>query len=114
MSDFSKPQPVTDAKLAFPASVSHLMPAMEDIPIEFKRFDPRHKWLRFQGDWFFSGIQDLKITPKDGIDELAAMRHLTCIQGSFEPKHEHKTAAVAYLASLWFKDVTYTTVKEGR
>jgi hypothetical protein len=31
--------------------------------------------------------------------------HLKAIMGSFQPKHEHKTAGVAYLMSLWFEAV---------
>jgi hypothetical protein len=41
------------------------------------------------------------------VDGELAIRHLQVIQASFEPKHEHKEAAVAYLASLWFTDFDY-------
>jgi hypothetical protein len=44
---------------------------------------------------------------KEGVDGNLAFRHLSAIQRSFTPKHEHKEAAVAYLASLWFEDVDY-------
>jgi len=45
--------------------------------------------------------------PNDGIDQNKALRHIKAILGSFEPKHEHKEAAAAYLLSLWFKSVKY-------
>lgn len=92
--------------------IKRRMPAMSDIPEEFKsRRD--NKWLKFQGDWFFHGLVKLSVTPKPGIDRILAMRHLAAIQTSFAPKHEHKMAAVAYLASLWFEDVKYTIPKAG-
>lgn len=100
MPDFSKPTAVDDLTLAFPAGVMGLMPAYADIPDEFKR--SRGQWQDWQGQWFFRGLQSYP-EPKDGIDVKQAMRHLAAIQGSYEPKHEHKEAGVAYLASLWFK-----------
>lgn len=99
--DFSKPQEVTAIELAFPATVRHLTPEFESIPKRF-RFGstPQNK---LQQRWFFSGVQKSDFPPtKEGIDREVALRHLACIQGSFEPKHEHKEAAVAYLMSLWF------------
>jgi len=98
-----KPVEIDSATAAFPASVAHLMPKREDIPAEFKRHNGT-KWNRFAADWFFSGIKATGLIPKEGIDKNAALRHLSAIQRSFEPKHEHKESAVAYLASLWFDD----------
>jgi len=55
----------------------------------------------------FSGLKKSEVPPvKEGIDVNMALRHLHAIQGSFEPKHEYKEAAVAYLASLWFETPT--------
>jgi hypothetical protein len=48
---------------------------------------------------------------KEGIDRSVAMRHLKCIMSSWEPQHEHKTAGVAYLMSLWFEKFEYEKVK---
>ncbi|TAK93776.1 hypothetical protein EPO05_06940, partial [Patescibacteria group bacterium] len=93
---------MSDLQVAFPASVADLMPAYDDIPEDFRRNRGEARpWIRFQQDWFFRGLPGAVFTPKDGIDKATAMRHLAVIQGSFEPKHEHKEAAVAYLASLW-------------
>ncbi len=102
---------LTKVDEAFPARVSHLMPPYEEIPEEFLR--GRNKWCDFQSDWFFHGVKNVKVKVKEGIDQKVAMRHLGCIQGSFEPRHEHKAAAVAYLASLWFDDIQYETVTCG-
>lgn len=97
--DWAEPQEVSDVLMAFPGDVMHLMPAYEDVPTVDA------KWSIFQSHWFLHGLSgDTAINYKDGIDPNKAMRHLACIQGSFEPKHEHKAAAVAYLASRWFND----------
>ena len=96
---------IDDATMAFPVSISYLMPAWEDIPAEFRNFNDRqNKWLRFQRDWFFTGITKQKVVMRDGFSEADAFRHLAAIQRSYEPKHQHKEAAIAYLASLWFVD----------
>lgn len=100
--------------MAFGGEMKTLLPPYDTIPDEFKRFRLSNKWIKFQTDWFFSGFTDLDIKPKAGVDKDKAMRHLAAIQHSWEPPHEHKSAAVAYLASLWFDDVTYTIAKEEK
>jgi len=108
---FDQPQPVTDIDLAFPATVQHLMPAMSAIPAAFKssRGDTDSRsWIDFQSTWFFTGLpKSTQFVPRDGIDPKLALRHLSAVMGSFEPQHEHKTAAVAWLASRWFESVDY-------
>lgn len=96
-----EPQDVSDVLLAFPGDVSKLMPPYSSIPDEFKRH-AGNAWVDWQAEWFFNGLKSMP-TPKEGIDIDKALRHLKCIQGSFSPKHEHKSAAVAYLASQWFE-----------
>lgn len=102
------PVKVSDAMTAFPARVLPLMPPWEAVPDEFKDDSLSsavgRKWRQFQTTWFFSGLAGVEFGRVEGIDAEMALRHLQCIQGSFEPKHEHKKAAVAYLASLWFTD----------
>lgn len=95
-----KPQTVTDVQIAFAADVSSLMPAMDDIPVEF--MSQRNTWVQFQQAWFYGGLPHVKFEMQPGIDQHLAIRHLQAIQSSFEPRHEHKEAAVAYLSSLWF------------
>lgn len=98
--DWNKPQEIPDALVAFPADVMELMPAMDDIPFEFKRYS--NPWCKWQSEWFFSGLESFP-KAKAGINQNTALRHLSAIQGSFQPQHEHKSAAVAYLASLWLE-----------
>ena len=95
-----KPAKVNQAEIAFGGDMDKLMPKIHTIPDEYEGKD---KWESWQSDWFFSGLK-ARPTPKEGIDIEDAMRHLSAIQGSWEPKHEHKQAAVAYLASQWFKN----------
>ena len=110
MSDkWKQPQEVDGLALAFGGNIADLMPAYTTVPDEFK--SRGNKWVQFQQDWFFYGLADVKWKPKKGIDKDRALRHLKAIQASWEPKHEHKEAAVAYLASLWFDDVKYRRAK---
>lgn len=104
------PQSIDDATFAFPASVEHLMPKYAEIPKEFKQWQGT-KWNQFFDDAFFSGVKNVSFKPKPGIDAKAAWRHVQTIMRSFEPKHEHKTAACAYLLSLWFDDITYEVAR---
>jgi hypothetical protein len=76
---------------------------MAEIPAEFKR--DSNPWVRWQARWFFSGLKSFPAA-KAGVDGAVAARHLKTIQGSFEPQHEHKQAAVAWLASLWLVEPT--------
>jgi len=109
MSDkWNKPQEVSDALLAFPAGILHLMPPREEIPENFLN---KQKWDSLFRDWFYAGVQGLQFIPREGVDPEMAMRHLQTIMGSYEPKHEHKEEAWAYLASRWFEDATWEREK---
>lgn len=82
-----------------------LIPPYLDIPEEFRRErgDAR-PWLKIQSDWFFHGLKDKgEFVAKKDIDAGDAWSHLATIQGSWDPKHEHKMAAVAWLMSRWFE-----------
>ena len=106
---WSKPIEVSDIDLAFPANVDHLMPEHSFCTAELDALpDSGRFWIEFQRKWFFNGLPSTTtFNLRDGIDRSSAIRHLGAIQGSFQPKHEHKEAAVAYLASLWFESVDY-------
>lgn len=98
---------VDDVTLAFPATVKHLMPNMKDIPEEFKQYNGT-KWNKLVGQWFFNGLSKLELVPRPEVDANKDFRHIQAIMGSFEPKHEHKEAACAYLLSEWFEDTLST------
>jgi len=102
--------------VAFPAHVSEMMPPYEGIPKEFRTNPPTTKWGKLFSDWFyfvpawsqpFFWIKGLVLTPKSGIDRDEALGVIRAVMGSFEPAHEHKAAAVAYLLSLWFEDASW-------
>ena len=99
-----KVQEVDDVTLAFPGKISHLCPNLEDIPDEYKDLNGKNKWVLLQERWFFEGLVGVSFIPKAGVDAEKAFRHLAAIQGSFEPKHEHKMAYVSFLFSEWFED----------
>lgn len=96
--------------MAFPANVMGvLLPPMTDIPEDFKKWGG-NKWVRACETWFNSGVDTEKSTIKFAShlnDEQMndAMRQLQACLGSYEPKHEHKVAGVAYLMSLFFGEL---------
>ncbi len=100
--DFTKPHVVSPLQVAFPANViGVLMPSYKDIPV---KYPGKVFFEHLQNRWFYFGLKTHDLPPtKPEIDLETAVRHLQCIQGSFQPKHEHKIAAVAWLMSLWFE-----------
>ena len=94
------PQKIDQVTLAFPANViGTLLPEWHKIPDEFKRLS--HPWAQFVMTWFALGME-ATFHCKPGVDKETAQRHLQACLGSFEPKHEHKIAGAAYLASCFF------------
>ena len=103
--DWSAPADVSKLETVFGGSMDALLPAWEEIPADFRR-SRGTKWNKLQSTWFFSGLPDeTEFKPKAGIDPQKALAHLAAIQNSFQPKHEHKEAGVAWLMSLWFDDI---------
>jgi len=100
-----KPVPLRDEELAFPAYGLKLLPKWDLIPEEFKRHS--NVWAKLVSEMFYGvkgGVAEkYDLEPVDGIDFKLASQHLRAALSSFEPKHEHKMAGVAYLTSLWFK-----------
>jgi hypothetical protein len=102
------PRPVDDVTLAFPASVmSALMPPYDVCVAGLAELpDGGEQWRQFQRDWFYNGLPDTtQFWAVEGVDAEMAFRHLSAVQRSFEPKHQHKEAAVAYLASRWLTKI---------
>jgi len=92
---------ISDAMLAFPADVADMMPAMKDIPEKYRYGNTPANG--FVAKWFFSGLKNPRFYPREGVNAQKAFNHLQCILGSFQPKHEHKDAAVAFLLDEWFE-----------
>lgn len=96
-----KPQEITDLEIAFPANVDKLMPPQASIPEDF--VCGRTFWNKLFHHIFFYGADLRPLKAKTDVDKQLALRHLRAVMGSFEPKHEHKESASAYLLSLWFE-----------
>jgi|SRR5271163_2140357 len=103
---------VTGLDLAFPAHVLDMMPSYEDCAAF--RYDKPNKWTKLAETWFMFGIKLGKVAPKPGVDQKKAFAHVACILRSFEPKHEHKIAAAAFLLNEWFDDVEYTQAERKK
>lgn len=99
------PVPVTDALLAFPGQVEHLMPAPEEIPERYWEEDARLFPLirKFVYEGYMPA--DFTFEARDEIDYGLVHRHMAAIRGSFQPKHEHKIAALTMLLDLWLPNL---------
>lgn len=102
---FDQPKEVSDLNLAFGGDMSQLLPDWESIPEEFKTWMGTD-WNKFVTKWFFSGANAGSVTFHPEVGKKLALRHLKAIMVSFEPKHEHKEAGVAWLLSRWCESVT--------
>ena len=111
MTKFSKPTDVNDVTMVFGSDTYNLLPPYDEIPKEFKDWPGKHWAVKLTTAWFHSGVKNLKVDWNEGITHEAAMRHLKTCMGSFAPKHEHKTAGVAYLLSLWADGAKWTDAK---
>jgi len=106
MGKWATPIEINDATMAFPANVTGtILPPIEDIPEDFHRLYGT-KWNKIVSRWFYNGLPEgTEFKARDGIDTDIALRQLGACLGSYQPKHEHKEAGVAYLMSLFFEDV---------
>lgn len=102
---------ITDLEIAFPAHGVSRLPAWKEIPKEYQ--NQNHPRCHLVQKWFGFGLKPKKIVPKEGIDEIKALRHLQYIMGSYEPKHEHKISGVAWLIDQWFDTFDVEPTKEG-
>lgn len=100
---------VTGAQLVFSTSVEGFIPPYEQLPQEFKSYGSKNVcWeIRLFTDWFYRGVKYLVLVPREGVDKEKALRHVRYVMGSWEPKHEHKTAGVAFLLREWFSSGTW-------
>lgn len=103
-----EPKEVSDVMLTFPANVceEHL-PPMSEIPGVFKDHwgHPTVTLVENLAYGNFRGAQ-VSFRPREGLDPETVWRHILACLRSFEPKHEHKIAGVAYLVDEWI-DVFY-------
>lgn len=113
--DWSKPVEMSQVDLAFPANaIGNFLPPEEDIPEEFIKNRYENKWAKQAEKWFFHGFDPSKSTVElnEGVDGQKAFKQLHACLGSFQPKHEHKISGVAYLMSLFFKELDLVEQKK--
>lgn len=98
------PIPIDDVRLAFPGEVEFLMPDPETIEREYWQGHRLYPLIR---EFIFTGVTPANLTfdPRADIDYITAARHLRAVQGSFQPKHEHKQATLTLLFDLWFPNL---------
>lgn len=102
--EYIKPQKVTGLDMAFGGDTKKLLPAYDSLPEEFRR--EKHEYCKLVSKWFFGGLSpQTEFTPREGVDVKDALGHVKAVLGSFEPKHEHKTAGVAYLLDQFFVSI---------
>lgn len=104
---WAQPIAVSPVDAAFPASVTgKYLPPIEDVPDEFKRHEGT-KWNIFVNNMFFHGWDGVNpsLVTRKGVDAQVGFDQVQACLRSFEPKHEHKEAGVAYLLSLFFEDI---------
>lgn len=96
---------VDDVTFAFPAKLKGILPEAKDIPERFWQSNNLYHnaaqvLFGFGGEAFNERfIMESKLSREDFDKAIRAIH--TCLS-SFEPKHEHKIAGVAYMMSEWF------------
>lgn len=76
-------------------------PAMHIIPEQFKSFSGPYQNV-FSGLFYNGGkLDDFGLTVKAGINRAQFFTALRALMCSWAPKHEHKTATVAWALSEW-------------
>jgi hypothetical protein len=102
-----EPQEVSLTDATLPATVRRLMPP--DTVARYLARQYSRDWEAVAQSWFLNRLDLNRLIPKPGIDKSKALRHIEVIIDSFEPRYEHKVAAVAILLEEWF-----TEMKSGR
>tara|TARA_R110000822_G_scaffold73572_5_gene176773 strand:- start:1637 stop:1969 length:333 start_codon:yes stop_codon:yes gene_type:complete len=99
---------VTGLDMAF-GNISH-MPKYDAVPAEFK--SRQNQYVKAISSWFFSGakgqtngieLDGETFVARPGVDAGCALAAIKSVLCSFEPKHEHKEAACAYMLAEWFE-----------
>lgn len=100
---------ITDVECAF--STTRLLPAVEDIPAEFK--SQRGNVYTRIADSIFMGtaLPEAEIEMKEGFEPGSVNRCVRAHLSSWSPKHQHKIAGVGFMISMTM-DVTEKAKEE--
>ena len=99
---------LSSADVAF-GNIKH-MPSYATLPEDFRRHNG-NAYCEAISQWFFNGakgapngliINGVTFAAKPGVDANKALRAIKAVLGSYEPQHEHKEAACAFMLSEWF------------
>ena len=96
---------IDEVPLAFPADVWDLMPDYNSELLTPYWNSFHSESVKIVSRWFFQGLENPKFYPKEGVDAEKAIRHITAVMRSFQPKHEHKTSTCAFLIDEWFDKI---------
>lgn len=87
---------ITDLECAF--GTTRLLPAMADIPPEFKGRPTGNPYVELVNALFYGRkVPRLRIELLEGLTPPKLHRCVHAHLTSFEPKHEHKMAGVAFM-----------------
>lgn len=90
---------ITDPECAF--GTTRLLPAMEDIPAEFKGNSTDNPYVALVNALFYGGkVPSMRIELMEGLSAPKLHRCVHAHLTSFEPKHERKMAGVAYMIAM--------------
>ena len=103
MEQWRTPRPVSDVDFAFPATViGRYIPDWGQLPKPFQQFTSGYEKLAYH-----ACFHSVELRPEALIERIEAdmaSRQLSAVARSFEPRHEHKQAALAFLLSLWLRE----------
>ncbi|NBK98199.1 MAG: hypothetical protein EOM50_09285 [Erysipelotrichia bacterium] len=87
---------ISDVDVSFGTTM--LLPKEKDIPEDFKDYGKNEIYFKIVNSLFYGFTPpDADIEFKDGFDPNKVLRVVRAHLASWEPKHQHKTAGVAYM-----------------
>ena len=89
-----------------------IMPDYNELPEEFK--SGQTQWNDLFNYWIFGQLDELTLTPKEGVVKSKALTHIYSIMTSRANKHEHKEAAIAWLLNNWFCHIQFRIKKDSK
>lgn len=87
---------ITEVDVSFGTKM--FLPEEKDIPEDFKDYGENEMYFKIVNSLFFgTTLPNGNIEFKEGFDPSKVLRAVRAHLASWEPKHQHKTAGVAYM-----------------